>query len=212
MSEPMRPQTFEEAIDVAREFTATEGSDDRSPADIYFDVARLGVVRDVSPTLAAVPISDDHKGDVIDREARTIAEEAFEQDQSGEPVRLTEMLDRFGVFGFVCVKHCDRRGRISSGALQAMYQTERYKKDGLMLITGMMMTQQMDETFHDVLDERGLLSAPASELFTAPRDGQPVTCKSSPDCQNECPLPEDDAVLDGVLETAVEIMVTEKHW
>ncbi len=90
-----RPTDFREAMDIARLAT-----DPRDNFEVYQDVARRVVQKALGTKLNGLPISEDHKRQIIEAEAYSRAQPVHLHDAAVyQPNELLKMLEELGVIG-----------------------------------------------------------------------------------------------------------------
>lgn len=185
---PEKPTQFKDAMSAAREYTvtSTEEPDDRTEFDVYLAVAERVVRGTLGSTLEAIPISDTQKKELVGSATYALAQPAHLKDASiYEPNELVEMLDGLGVFAFDCLKHCKRRGPLYD---DTGVEFKRRLRDENIKLRGF-------GSFFSLGDIRDAFEATLThdtdeEILKGWLDGATVECRTSPDSQEGCPLPE----------------------
>lgn len=94
MASPEKPSDFVETMRLARAVT-----DPRPEFDIYFEVSRRVVRVKLSEALKGLPISEEHKKQVIEAEAYSKAQRAHLSDAASyKPTNLLALLGEMGLF------------------------------------------------------------------------------------------------------------------
>lgn len=108
---------------------------------------------------------------------------------------------------FECTEHCERRSNIIDSAGEQLNQTEWYKTQ-ITLITLINRTVKMDKKLRKILETRGVHLDDGS-VFTEGYGTEILSCRTSPESQDYCPLPASEKEQGSIADEAVAQMIAE---